>query len=368
MKTSRITGNGVLKVLRFVLFVFCNSLFSLDCFSSCDSFVPEESKTWEYLFGDKDLGIEIDIYKTCDPYIISNTCGCCAVPEFDGIPSSYSIDLIKANSSFSIDWGEQGPSVVVRNCGSIFPARGRIAVVGASKTEVRDTTFKCEYPSSCNVSGFYYVYGQVTVHASDTHYFAAYFDPNVFVVNGQRKSPCLVGGEITVTLVNGDCETLEKALHGNVWIFHQKVQHSYIECGDCSPDDDIFTLPAKQELSVVTTAASVGGKFDDSDAFNGKCSKLTAPSSSSLAGDAPSTNLHTAASSSSSCAKGTCGGGNGNNISLSIGNASVSVGPSLDKALSVYGSPDITTSYNGYGQIQYGSQSIYLRLRNGCEL
>ncbi|HOM62072.1 MAG TPA: hypothetical protein PLP49_11645, partial [Anaerohalosphaeraceae bacterium] len=58
------------------------------------------------------------------------------------------------------------------------------------------------------------------------------------------------------------------------------------------------------------------------------------------------------------CSSGSCGNSNEEGgYNLSVGNASTSVGLALDRALSVYGSPDIRMRYGPY-HIEYGSPEI----------
>ncbi len=353
MKKIYWTTKGFILIMLF----FCFSRSGLADWYYCPCVVPWENVSTTYLFGNKKFG-SVEEYKTCDPYIIRNKCSCCTVREFSGEPSTFPIGLEWADSTYSIDWGKQGPHVVVIGCGMIFPARGIVAIKEASKSRVVKQQYQCTYPSECGdgtpLPPTYHDV-EVTTYASDQHHFAAYFDPNVFSVNGANSSPCLVGGTITVTLVNGDCETLKKALYAKVKIYHQKIQSSGVSCGDCTEGDDICVLPAKQELSEIVEAATVGVKFDDTpDEFNGKCSCFSSPSSFSLSGNAPGGR----GAQGSPCSSGTCGNSNeGELYHLAVGNASVSVGTSLDRALSVYGSPDIQMHYGSFG-IEYGYPEV----------
>ncbi|HOT73982.1 MAG TPA: hypothetical protein PLX18_11325 [Anaerohalosphaeraceae bacterium] len=313
--------------------------------------IPQDIVKTKHLFGNKEFPT-VEVYKTCDPYIIENMCGCCVCEPFPGEPATFPIELEWANSTYSIDWGEQGPHVVVDRCGPVFPARGIITIKGTSKTITKEEQYECVYPPETNLDPIYYPV-EATVYASDQHYFAAYFDPNVFKVNGATESPCLVGGEIIVSLVSSDCKTLEKALRASVTICHQKVQSSSVKNGDCNAEDSGCILPAKQELSNVSTVATVGVKFVTSDGLNGECSYPSSPSSSSLGGNAPG-----GRGQGSACSSGSCGNSNEEGgYNLSVGNASTSVGLALDRALSVYGSPDIRMRYGPY-HIEYGSPEI----------
>jgi YD repeat-containing protein len=238
-------------------------------------------------------------------------------------------------SSCSFDWGQQGPSVVV-GCDSIFPANGK-----ADSTEIFETLIETHLIHEESYDGSWkedFEVGAVALRG-DIHYFMAVFDPNVFIVNGTRRSPCRVDGSISVTLVNKDCETLQKAIDAKVKIYHQKLQTSTIHVIRCS-DNPGSPSPHKSELTEINEIASVGVTFIG-DVFG--CQSCPRPGS-------PKVCPIDGGGGGGGCSGGVCNGDEGDGI-ISVGNASVNASFDLTGTLSMYGSPNIADPMAGTPEI-----------------
>jgi len=283
----------------------------------CSSGPKEQHMTYERLFGDNELP-EVPIANTCDPVTVVlggsySDCG-------DGVKISVPEFL---NSTPTVNWGMQGPYVVVCGCdGKPFPAQGRIDEGITLKILHR----KDEVSDTCGSSPFIYSVGTV----SDTYYYAAYFDTNVFEVNGKRESPQLVGTQINVTLVNPGYETLKQSLNATVEIYYQKLQSSEVdkdcEQSQCSNDGADAIHAIKQELSPRKLLTEIGIKLVPSDVLDG-LSSLQNSSSSQFSGGG---------SGGGGCSGGGCGGSQ--IAGSTIGNASVDLNKSQNVTLGAYGS------------------------------
>jgi YD repeat-containing protein len=287
---------------------------------------------------------------TCDTYDVS-------LPGFLG-------------TNFSIDWGEQGPNVVV-GCDTVFPAEGAIKYSDPlSDRLVKKISRFCDYPDDwLPQDRTMEIY--VAVDRTDTHYFTAVYDPTVFSVT--------IGNPITVTLVNTDCETLRKALGRRVEIYHQKYQTEFMHA-DRDLDDGLNASPCKYELAPSGGCASIGVVFIG-DVFNcHHCPMSGTPttcpadfSSGSSSGFGASSGgsggFGSGGSGSGSGSGGggcgTCGGGgDGGNgpWQITIGNASANANYDLAGTLSMYGSPSISNPSSGTPEIN--APGVWLRAAN----
>jgi YD repeat-containing protein len=246
-------------------------------------------------------------------------------------------------SSFSIDWGMQGPNVKV-SCDTIFPARGQVTLdEKLSDTLVQHFSVQCVGGGTAST--------HVCAYQNDSHYFMAIFDPNVFTVNGFRTSPLFLGSSPTIvaTLVNSECETLQKALDSKVTLYHQKWQRQYISmsCDLDSPNPD---SPLAYELTTPDECGSIGVEFIG-DTFGCHCPHPSRPTQCPIDG-------------SSGCSTGTCGTGStdaGGLWSTRIGNASVAVNYAAGQTLSMYGSPDINMTGSETGKPEINIAGTWLR-------
>ena len=296
------------------------------------------------LFGNAHLGT-VSLTNTCGEWDTENTCMTCWGSE-DGNPASFHQSVPGfVGSGVSFDWGQQGANVVVSGCGSIFPAQGKILFGETSAVSEYSWSYTCpnyENPITGVFDGW----------AEDVHYQAAFFDPNVFVVNGQRVSPILVGS-ISVTLVNDDCETLKKAMNAKVKIYHQKKQSASAcgSCGSCDPSSSIFILPIQEELTRADLIAEVGVIFTPSDLLEQKCPDPGTPDGK------PDTESNSFGGGNCS----SCSGGGSGSGDLSVGNASVDIGFDLSGTLSMYGSPDINMTTVNCGTPEINAPGAWLR-------
>ena len=227
---------------------------------NCPAEEADGDVTYQKLF-DKDAFDEVQLVNTCDS-VSFNPCGGCgeattsvSLPPFLG-------------SSPTLDWGKQGANVVVVDCGTIFPAEGTIDEGETSACYGIEREVTCTRTPPAEPFDITF---KTRGSASDTHYYMAVFDDEVFRVNGWGGSPKLVGTSITVTLVDSDCETLQKALDAKVEIYHQKVQRSWA-CNDCYGGESLTDCDQlnKSELTQSSKIATVGVKIDG-DVFDCRC-------------------------------------------------------------------------------------------------
>lgn len=287
----------------------------------------------EHVFGDENFST-VYTGSSCSSISFALACGSECVPgfgEWGGLTCEYKQSSLPGflGSTASINWGEQGANVVVA-CDSVFPAVGKVEYSGPlSDGQIEHYSRDCP---GCPARTY------MLASRIDSHYFMASFDPNVFVVNGSRTSPCEFRSGITVTLLNTNCETLKKAKDSKIKLFHQKHQDVYMHNDSCSEDE--FISPRKAELTSATSTGSVGVKFIGQ-SFSCQCPNADTPNACPFDGG-------------KGCSSGSCGE-NGDKSGLAIGNASANITFDLSETLSVYGSPDISM---GYGSGSYGTPEI----------
>lgn len=195
-----------------VIFIYVILLFTLiltQAESECDKGLTEK-KT--------DCG--------CDnpqPYCVGTTCdilwaqSICTVTQYPLEVQCYSpqggdVELGEhVNASIDIDWGDGGPKVVIYDCGYVMPAVGKIKVT----TGFDESSHQVDVKQGLCILPEITTSVWITKNANYQHTFVSY--PNdIFIVNGDNDGlTCVHEGEstneISISLVNTECETLRKA-------------------------------------------------------------------------------------------------------------------------------------------------------------
>jgi len=249
------------------------------------------------------------------------------------------------------EWGKQGPDVVVCDCGSIIPARGTLDGYKYDTVQ-RACPNRDGYTYGPNIMDCDYVtYFDTYFIRTSLHQYMVLFDGSIFKVNRSSTSPLQVYGGITVTLVNGDCATLEKARNAKVYILAQRLRyvrytpggglvaafcnyHGALAgeelCGGCwnpTSEDNKCDLYYKAILDAPQLIAMVGVKFKPSDFLEKYCSGPDSPPNPLGAGPGGC---------GGGCAKGNCGG-NSFLPKIQIRNANDAISSDQTNTLSFYG-------------------------------
>jgi YD repeat-containing protein len=299
----------------------------------------------------------VDVGKTADSVTVElgDPCNC---ERFD--PNKHTLNLPPfLGSKADVIW-DQNDVLVCMCC--VFPAYGQInidPVLSDVVQENHSATAVCpllteQYPYDLDCR--YYA------SRADSHYFMAEFDPNVFIVNDNRKSPCIISGSISVNLVGSDCDTLKKALGKTVKISKRKLQsviiHGFgLNCDieNCGPNAQNTELTKKEDVCEVRV------KFVPEKLLESMCPDDPLKPTDSSKRASSSGGGYSSGGGCSLCG----GGGDESDLGdVSVGNASAAVGFNQMGILSMYASPDIFMTTGNYGIPSISVPGVWLRATN----